>query len=295
MSIFRKNFYSSIQEYDAINLRAFDEGPLIIQRSIGINSSSISTKEIDKYRQGVEITQEKYTTGLVKISAGTSGHIIRPKAYGINDLDIISENSYIEIDYFNPKEYIEAQEPGKTLKKVITFPIITSDENQAENYSFNGIIEPLSIRPVASFFSIEFPFESHAVRGALMNGNSDSRFASSEQVLSVDYFGEFNKEKYYLDAFQTVASGSGVPLTTIGYVSENYSHVKPFDDNKIYLKSLGIKKETHGSDMVEVFLKMTGSTGNYVAPDKKSATTGFIYDNIGAAGIDSIAFGGMTY
>jgi hypothetical protein len=40
---------------------------------------------------------------------------------------------------------------------------------------------------------------------------------------------------------------------------------------------------------------MTGSTGNYVPPGKKSATTGFVYDNIGYAGVDSVAFGGMTY
>jgi hypothetical protein len=296
MTIFRKNFYSSAQQYDQIDIHSFDEGPLFTKKLKVINSSSISTKEIDAFRQGVEITQEKYAFGGAgaKIYAGTPGHIIRPNSYGVNNLDIISEKSYIEIDYFNPIDYLKAQEPGTTLAKVITFPIITDDCNQQENYILNGIIEPLTIRPVISFFSIEFPFESHAMRASFMGGNSDPRFFSGEQVLTVDYL-DFTNENYYLDAFGNTSGEGGMPIQTIGYVSERYNHISPFDDNKIYLRTFGITVETHGEDMVKVFEIMTGSTGNYVPPNKKSSTSGFVYDNIGSIGTDSIAFGGLTY
>jgi predicted molibdopterin-dependent oxidoreductase YjgC len=92
-----------------------------------------------------------------------------------------------------------------------------------------------------------------------------------------------------------MSSEFGAHIQTVGYVSENYDHVSPFNDNFIYLMSMGITKETHGSDMVDVFQIMTGSTGNYIPPGKKSSSTGFLYDNMNPSGTDSIAFGGLTY
>ena len=182
MSNFRTNFFSAVQQFEQEKLYWFDEGPVITKKFVGINSSSIKTSDIDAFRQGVEITQDKHTLGTYKIYAGTPGHIIKPVSYGVNNLDIISTDKFVEIDYFNPIRYLQAQEPGSKITEVITFPIITSDTNQIENFILNGIIEPLSIRPVASFYSIEFPFESHAVRGSFMGGNSDVRVASSDQV-----------------------------------------------------------------------------------------------------------------
>jgi hypothetical protein len=293
MSFNKNNFYSSIQQYEIGNLHVFDEGPQIVKTSLIINSSSISTSAIDAFRQGVEITQEKYINGLVKIYAGTPGHIIKPLSFGINNLDIISQNSYIEIEYFNPIDYLKAQEPGKKLKKVITFPIITSDSNQQENYVLNGIIEPLTIRPVISFFSIEFPFESHGVRGSMMGGNLDPRFASGDQILTIDYYKNKINRSYYLDAFETLTPGSTkVPLQT-GYVNENFNYVDSCDDTIVYLNAIGITATTHGQDMVDVFTVMTGTTGAYIPPGKKSGVAGFVYNT--AYGTDSIAFGGLTY
>jgi hypothetical protein len=324
MTAFTKNFYSSIQQYSEIEFLAFDEGPRVYDRSTDIiNSSSIDTSEIDQFRQGIEITQEKHTAGIYKISAGTAGHIIKPFSYGINNLDIISSKNFLEIDYFDPIEYIKAQEPGSTLSKVVTFPIITSDTNQQENYILNGIIEPLSIRPVASFYSIEFPFESHATRGTLMGGNADDFKFSSDSILTVDYVQtrltkqktvyylnstssfegnrSYENRSWYLDSSDSLLTGSSfnpnaeVPRLGTGYLNPDLNFNDPFNDSKSYFQSLGISVITHGEDMVNVFLTMTGSTDNYIPPSKKSATSGFVYDNIGSVGTDSIAFGGMTY
>lgn len=297
MSIYFRNYYSTNQQYSELQRRAFDEGPAVRLNQVGINSSSIETKEIDPFRQGVEITQEKHSLGIYKISAGTPGHIVKPLCFGINELDIVSSKSYVEIEYFDPVEYLRVQEPGKTLKKIFTFPIVTGDSNQQENYGFNGIIEPFSIRPVISFFSIEFPFESRSVKGSMMGGNSDQRKFSSDQILTVDYYPDLINEDMFLDAFETVKSGSGVPQQTVGYISDQFDHMSPYSDgNQLsYLKSLGITAETHGQDMVNAFTIMTGSSGNYVPPGKKSNTSGFIYDSIGYAGVDSLAFGGLSY
>jgi len=314
MAVFSKNFYSSIQQYDVLEERAFIEGPRVYDTVIGVNSSSINTSAIDAFRQGVEITLEKHAVGSFKITAGTPGHIIRPICYGINELDIISTGSFVEVDYFNPVNYLRLQEPGGDLGKVITFPIITSDSNQVENYILNGIIEPLTIRPVISFFSIEFPYESHAFRADMMAGNWEHFKFSSDRILTVDYTPKklvpiktltsgtvstraFVNNEQYLDAFEVIRSGSSVARQSIGFLNDQHNYVDSFVDGGEfdYLKSLGITVETHGEDMVKVFQVMTGSTDNYVPPGKKSATTGFVYDNIGYAGTDSIAFGGMTY
>lgn len=315
MTVFIKNFYSSTQQYQRLNEVAYDEGPIVRSRFAGINSSSIDTSAFDAFRQGVEITQEKHTLGSFKISAGTAGHIVKPVSYGVNSFDIISTGSFVEVEYFDPVSYLRLQEPGTTYSKVVTFPIITSDSNQAENYVLNGIIEPLSIRPVISFFSIEWPYESRAFRGQLMGGNDNKITFSSDRVLSVDYrptklvplkvlaSASIEPRAYvnralYLDAFETTKSGSSASAQqTLGYIHDDTNYIDAFKDEVggigSYLKNLGITEATHGADMMLVFQSMTGSSENYVPPSKKSATSGFVYDTI--SGTDSIAFGDMIY
>lgn len=310
MSIYEKNFYTPIHLIPESNQRWFDEGPIVVKRKIIINSSSISTSGIDQYRQGVELTQFKHNDGLVKISAGTPGHIVQPLNYGATNFDSITVDAYFkEVEIFDPIKYIAAQEFGNLP---FTFPIITGDTNQAENYDFNGIIEPLTIRPVASFYSIEFPFESHAVRGTLMGGNSDVMYGSSDQVLTVDYYPTkllkprtdvssslstrgFLNEDWFLDSFESFTLGSGEIQRQVGFIDSRLNSVDPFFDTKMYLESMGISATSHGQDMVDAFQVMTGTTNNYIPPGKKSGVAGLVYDNVGYAGTDSIAFGGLTY
>jgi hypothetical protein len=310
MSIYEKNLYAPIHLIPEANRRSFDEGPTVFKKPIVINSSSISTREVDQYRQGVELTLFKHNNGLIKISAGTPSHIVQPLNYRATNFDSITIDSYYkEIEVFDPIRYIAAQESGNLP---FTFPIITGDTNQAENYDFNGIIEPLTIRPVASFYSIEFPFESHAIRGTMMGGNSDVMYGSSDQVLTVDYYPTrlipaktdaggspstrgFLNEDWYLDSFESFTTGSGEIQRQIGFIDSRLNSVESFFDTKVYLESLGITVASHGQDMVEVFRVMTGSSDNYIPPGKKSGVAGLVYDNLGYAGTDSVAFGGLTY
>ena len=294
MSIFAKNYYSQILQFEQAKKFWFDEGPEVRTKTIGINSSSINTREIDQFRHGVEITQEEHTVGTFKISAGTPGHIVNPNSYGINNLDIISEDSYFELDYFNPVTYISAQGIGTLPENVITFPIVTSDINQMENYLLNGIIEPLTLRSIFSFYSIEAPFYSHTTKGAVMGGNSDPRTAASDLVLTVDNSFDAKNDSWYLDAFEHMGAG-GVLFQWIGYVNNNAEKVEPYVDSATYLRQLGIKSETHGDDMVQVFTYMTGTTGNYIPPGKRSAVAGFVYEGNASVCTDSLAFGGLSY
>jgi hypothetical protein len=315
MSIFQRNYYSSTQQYENINLRTFVEAPPNLKKIVPINSSSINTKEVDFYRQGVEITQDTHVLGSFKISAGTAGHIVQPNSFGIVNTDVISENYNKDLDYFDPVYYVKAQIPGADFSKIFTFPIVISEASQSDNFSFNGIIEPLSIRAQASFSSIEFPYESHRTRGEMMGGNCDPWFGSSDRILTVDFlpsklaepklisgsFGDvtvsvraFENKDSYLDSYSVVTASA--PLQPRGYVDPALNHLSAYDDSKIYIKNLGMSAATHGQDMFDFFIGAVTSSidSNYVVPGKKSATAGFIYD-FNDLGTDSIVYGGMTY
>jgi len=329
MTIYSKNFYSTIQQYSTIATTAFDEGPGIKVNAVGINTSSIGTVDIDAFRQGVEITQNKHAyAGLFKISAGTPGHIIKPVCLGANDdIKIFSSNFYVEVDPLDPVAYIKSVNADARDRM-----IATEEDFLERKYSYNGVIEPLAIRSIEGFLSTELPFQMHTIRGEFSTGNSNKYIDGNDQVLTVDYVPKTrvavngsrgfidgniayeNKSPFY-DRYSEAATppGSGsisgkiskaLPMNNgvVKYFLVDVSGstvlsnvVFPFDDAQVYLKSMGISAATHGSDMNNIFKTMTGSTGNYVPPGKKSATTGFIYDNIGYAGTDSIAFGGMTY
>jgi len=336
MSIFQKNFYASVSLYKEEIWKTFSEGPdevgpvarmgqkVVSSNVIGINSSSISTSEVDQFRQGVELTQNKHTLGMVKISAGTPGHMVQPLSFGVSNIDLISSEFFKELNTFDPITYLDVMNQSSGFPEdYYTFPIVTGDTNHAENYLMNGIIEPLTIRAIASFFSIEFPFESHAVRGTLMGGNSDLLYGSSDQILTVDYYPKrmanppafmsgsvisgsaaayppykaFLNEDWYLDAFETlkISTSSISPRQTNAYLDTKLNTQISFDDTKVYLKELGVSVEKQGNELAMFLLSLTDSTENYIPPGKKSATTGFVFDNNGYAGTDSIAFGGMTF
>jgi hypothetical protein len=271
----------------------FDEGPKVVVKPIqAVNTSSIDTSLIDGYRQGVELTQQKYfDAGAVKISAGEPGHVLHRNRYGM-DRNFRQENAFAEIDYFNPVRYVAGQAQdglAATLQNTFTFPIVTGDADQLENYLFDGVIEPLTIRAVTSFFSIEAPFESHASRGALMAGNCD-HVSSSDRILTVDRWDPVNHQFWYLDMVDMM-SGSSIPYA--GFFTLKQSSLDPFVDAR-YPRNVALTS-SRGSDMDGALSLMTGSTDNYVSFAQRSSACGWDYNNNASVGTDSIAFGGMTY
>ena len=207
----------------------FDEGPRIqkIKNTTGVNTSSIDTSAIDAYRQGVELTHIKhFDAGTVKIHAGEPGHELRRNRFGM-DKNFRNGIAFEEIDYFNPATFLKSQDLlSPLLYNIITFPIITSDNDQIENYIFDGVIEPLTIRARASFFSIDVPFEAHEVKGALMDGNTDQTWAADQQQTIYDNITSRNNIPY-LDMVDVMG---GTPLN--GYFMFSKSTLKPFVDSR---------------------------------------------------------------
>lgn len=297
------NFFRNIHVEDP---SFFDEGPKIqTTKPVYVagefhNTSSIDTTAVDAYRQGVELTQQKhFDAGIVKIHAGEPGHVLRHNRYGM-DKNFRNDPRFEEIDYFNPAQFLLAQELDSPLFfNIITFPILTSDNDQLENFIFDGVIEPFTIRARISFFSIDVPFEAHEVKGALMAGNTDTTFASD--LVQTVYNHDLRQQLPFLDQYaDTVAfagqeEAAGYASSTVGFFRHDKLLSKPFDDAR-FPRNTKISTN-YDQTMNAAISLMSGSTENYINQifDERSATSGWCYDSTTGIGTDSLAFGGMVY
>lgn len=265
----------------------FDEGPRISNRDVTATSNSDLSASYP-YLQGVEISrQAQYDAGLVKVWSGEPGHRLSPSTFG-QDKNFFPNPGFADLDLFDPVRYLKSQEAASPLTApIFTFPIITGDNDQLENYNFNGIIEPLPIRPVVAFFSIDAPFEAHGVRATLMGGNTN-QVNGTEQVLTVDRYEPTQEVVGFLDMVDII---EGHPLN--GYFRHEFTTVLPFVDERLVRNAVADTRLA--TDMASALSLMSGSTDNYVGPDQRSATCGWYYDNNASLGTDSLAFGGMTY
>jgi hypothetical protein len=263
------------------------------RKILSLNVDYYASSSYDAYRTGIEITEDKHwIAGLAKISAGTPGHLYENLCFGYSETSIISEDEFIEIDLFDPVKYVKSGgDPSYT-----TFPIITGDFNQVENYILNGIIEPFPIRSVISNFSINFPFEPHSIKAGFGCGNTDTTMATS-QIVGVDVYSvnEVNNTPF-LDAVDLIGISNEVTGVfvgpSLGYFTTDTNKILPFEDF-VYPRGYPLSS-SYGQQMSEAILGLPALESTYVSRKQKSASTGFMYDNA-PSGTDSIAYGGMLY
>lgn len=273
----------------------FDEGPRTMNRkkpsAVDEETSMSNLSSSYAYTQGVEINrQSMYDAGLAKIWSGDKGHVLKPAVFG-QDKNFFPDPGFADLDLFDPLRFLKAQEHDSPLWwNIITFPIVTGDNDQAENFNFNGIIEPFPIREVVAFFSTNVPFEAHTIRANLAGGN-ENQLNGSDRVLTVDYFSRPRVQTgiNFLDMVDII---EGHPLN--GFFRFEFSPVGPFIDQSLNRNDTPNDK-FEDKILVDTMDHMTGSTDNYVRYDQVSATCGWSYDNNAAIGTDSLPFGGMTY
>jgi len=264
----------------------------ILASNIDIFSASI----IDGYRNGVEITQEKHwTAGIVKITAGTPGHLLDKTLFGVNEFDLVSRDSYYEIEAFNAVNYLRSNEsPGKNT-------VTIHEASDASSLSMNGTIEPIPIRPVVFGTSINFPFEPQGVRGEFGNGNVDL-FRSSDQVLSVHEREVLRSKKpvFFLDVTDALGLTSGEITFTmsssisapLGFISSDVRIISPFEDDPL---PRGNKfSPTYDDELKAVVAKIKPRQTSYLSEKEFSSTCGFVNES-SETGVESIAFSNMSY
>lgn len=238
----------------------FDEGPPVVQRSINL-TSSIDTSTFDAYRQGVEITTDRhYSLGTVKIYSGEPFHAIMRGNIGQDR----SENR--TAFFAEPENSTDLVDDGELF--------------------MNAVLEPFSLRTVGTSFGKRN--DRNRFRGTLQSGNE--RDDSSDQV-SVSYFVNQNYSDFvaYNDSFKItfMSSSSGISSFGIDSFVDDLNNVVPF-------KSFEDATEAKIENVAD-----PASLQTYVAyhvsasMQEKNASTGFAFDS--KFGLDSIAFGGMTY
>ncbi len=271
----------------------FDEGPIVRSNtSRAVNATGIDTSLSDPFRQGVEITQLKhFDVGTVKTWAGDPGHVMKRCWYG-QDHPQGASDSYKDLDYFDPYDYIRAQQDASSLyASVITYPVITSNSDNVASDNYDGVIEPLTIRSAASFSSIDVPFEAHAVRASRMSGN-ERQNSSTDDVVNVDCYD--NIVTYGDPYIDLIDYFNGLVQMNACY-SVSPTLLSPFNDSKSGANDVILLSDSMGIDVVTAMLSMNPGSDNYLPPCKRSSTSGWMYDSNAAVGTDSLAFGGMTH
>lgn len=256
---------------------------------------------VDQVRQGVELSDFRHwQSGIFKISAGTPGHLIKDfTSIGISEIYSLTDNNFFqELSLFDSVEFITLQSEDKPIEHLVTFPIVTSDTNQRENFIFNGIIEPFPIRPVISYFSINFPFEPHGVSANFGNGNPFLR-SSSDMVDSIDTFDpERINKKVFLDISDSMRllNDEGTTSVDLGpslpYISFDENYLEPFKDAVYSLGDELQSTRNYENDFLDVIKRMDPLGTTYLTANEYSGRTGFTYDN-NFQRVDSIAFGGL--
>ena len=257
----------------------FDEGPNVRVNSHPVNSSSLDTSAIDGYRQGVELTSQKFfDAGFVKIHVGEPGHILRQANFG--DFTRIQPH-----DTFCDPQFPNTRDPVSYVKMVNkpTHAEVVIPGTTDIYRLLDGVLEPFSISPHHVFIRSRNSFIKDAAQfhGNFEQGNLDATNAS-DRVLSVDYFD--------LDLSTTAF----VDSTTVQvYDAKSKKSVEaPYSDAR-YIRNADTTSE--GTSMDAALSLMSGSTDNYVSFKQLSAATGWYYDLSVSQGTDSISFGGMTY
>jgi hypothetical protein len=150
--------------------------------------------------------------------------------------------------------------------------------------SYDGAIEPLTIRSAISRNSIDMPYESHGVRGALSNAAEDVRRRGN---MIVDYVFPVDRsvEPYLDECFEQDTLGLPQPA----FLSDPSDLAPPFEDGADWEDAV---KRLSG-EIKNALLAMRESTEAFFPRGSISARSGQIVNLEDSPGTDSIAYAGM--
>jgi hypothetical protein len=179
---------------------------------------------------------------------------------------------------FNPVSFIEDE--GSTL----IYPQVLWNLSAKDLDSYDGVIEPLTIRSRASRNSIDWPYEAHDVRGALSNAAEDVRRRGN---LIVDYVYPIDNsvEPYLDECFEQDTLGLPQP----GFFSNPSDFSPPFEDGTDWEDAA---KRLTGAIKTAV-LESRESTDSFFPRGSTSARSGQFVNLEDSPGTDSIAYAGM--
>lgn len=186
--------------------------------------------------------------------------------------------AFREMDRFDPVIFI--QDNGR----ILMFPRVLGNLSANDTDSYDGVIEPLTIRSRASRNSIDWPYEVHDVRAALSNAAEDVRRRGN---LIVDYVFPIDRsvEPYLDECFEQDTLGLPQP----GFFSEPSDLVAPFADGTDWEDAV---MELSG-DIRSALLLNRESIDQFFPRGSISARSGQIVNLQDSPGTDSITYAGM--
>lgn len=249
-----------------------------------INSEpSSNLSDAYPFHQGVEIRSFKsYAAGTAKILTGDPGNTIKQCVFGQDDDGINSlrngNATFVDNAGFNPVSYVLGNYTPTQF-------VDSTNQSYISNGALNSVIEPLTIRDVAAFSSLYFPYEPHSIWASLEGANI-SQVRSSEIVVSVDEI-KFDSNIPFYDSFETDTI-TGKPGN--GYFLWEQTYILPFVDST---NNIIIKDQLNGP-VTNIIDSLNYGDEGYVPNNQSAFTSGFIYDGA-TLGTDSIAFGGLKF
>lgn len=253
------------------------------------SSSGSNTSAVDQYRQGIELRNNFYFMGAVKIHSGFPEHVLAQNKFGQSRAALVDEDWYYDLDTYGPDTFIRSHPStnGALRSCDSVFLRVTQNPATSFEYSMDGVIEPLVIRARVSFLTSTSYEDARNIFVRLSDGN-DITDGRNDQIVSVFELKERSRtnETAFLDQ---VGSMGNVSLP--GLVDLTPNRIIPWIDNPV---SSGSITSTRMDDDFRAKVQVLGSRqDNYVPISKKAMTSGFSFDT--KEGTDSLAFGGFYY
>ncbi len=249
--------------------------------------SGSDLKLTDQFRQGIELRDNFYFMGAVKIHSGFPNHVLPQNIFGQVRPSLTDENWYFDLDTYGPDTYLQSHPltNGAVRSCESTYPRISQNPLPTFEYAMDGVLEPVTIRARACFNDPEDFKETRNIFVRLADGN-DIADGRNDQIVSVYEIAFKQNEAPFVDQVGSIGN-----VTLPGLVDLTPNRIIPWIDNPI--ASGSITSLNMGSDMASKVNALGSRQDNYVPLSRKAMTSGFSFDT--AEGTDSIAFGGYYY
>lgn len=249
--------------------------------------SGSDTNLTDQFRQGIELRDNFYFLGAVKIHSGFPQHELAQNKFGQARPALVDENWYYDLDTYGPDTFLRSNPltDGALRSCESVFPKANRNLSLAYESSMDGVLEPIVIRARACFYDSEDYKDSRNIFGRLADGN-DNADGRNDQIVSVYELNIRANEAPFLDQVGSIGN-----VSLPGVVDLTPNKIIPWSDNIV--SSGSIASTNMDPDMRSKVLSLGSYQDNYVPLSRKSMPSGFSFDT--AEGTDSIAFGGYYY
>lgn len=251
------------------------------------DTGGIDTREIDAFRQGVEIrtNHQRFAGMQPKLWAGDTSHAVNTNTFGQARSFVEFENSLLfqDLPIFDPVAYLN-------LGADYPLPIVFNNGPQQE--------EEVSIEPITIPFrkpSVEGPFFAHRVAGSIQDGNDfDTVFRNANRTEQFFDYQDPLQIRFFLDEGGFVFGNTYPAIQTEGYIAGMERLLRAFDDTTID----DVPQSTRASsDLLDVLYQLDMNLNQDLRPSKtrSAGANTFIYGRDSAIyGGDSLAFIGQT-